>query len=170
MCAGYVLSVQPRLLPDLLVLSAPSLDDNQPGWQRPAARLLDGIMPRLRLPAGIPDGRSRDTAVDDAWAADPLCSSTATVHWGAEAFREQDRLHALLAGLPAMPVPTLVFHGGEDPIVPVRASERFRALANVTIRINDGLYHEQHNEPGHPEVLAEVVTWIRTHAPFPAAV
>lgn len=169
LCAGYVLSAQPRLLPDLLVLSAPSLDDNQPGWQRPAARLLDRIMPRLPLAAGIPSGRSREPAVDEGFAADPLCSSRVTVHWGAEAFHEQDRLHGLLTNLAAMPVPTHIVHGSLDPIVPVRASERFRAVGNVTITVNEGLRHEQHNEPEHRDVLAEIVAWIRSNAPTPAA-
>ncbi len=168
LCAGYVLSEQPRLLPDLLVLSAPSLDDNQPGWQRPAALLFDRIMPRLRLASGISHGRSREPAVDEAFAADPLCSSRATVHLGAEAFHEQDRLHELLTSLAAMPVPTHIVHGSRDPIVPVRASERFRALGNVTITVNEGLCHEQHNEPEHREVLAEIVAWIQSSAPTPS--
>jgi alpha-beta hydrolase superfamily lysophospholipase len=170
LCVGYVLSVRPRPLPDLLVLSAPSLDDNQPWWQRPAARLLDRIMPRLRLPAGIPSGRSGDAAIDQAFHADPLCSSTSTVHWGAEAFREQDRLNALLPSLTAMPVPTYVLHGSEDPIVPVRASEVLAGLGNVTRRVHEGLRHEQHHEREHAEVLAEVVAWIRASAPAADAV
>ena len=33
---GYVLCGLDRPLPDVLVLSAPALDDNQPGWQRPS--------------------------------------------------------------------------------------------------------------------------------------
>ncbi len=60
-----------------------------------------------------------------------------------------------------MPVPTFVFHGSDDPIVPVRASERFRGLGNVTVTINDGLLSRAAPRARAPEVLAEVVAWIR---------
>ncbi len=56
-----------------------------------------GSCPACASPAGIPGRPSRDPAVDEAFAADPLCSSTATVHWGAEVFREQDRLQRAAA-------------------------------------------------------------------------
>ena len=162
LCAGYVLSVRPRLLPDLLVLSAPGLDDDLPGWQRPAARLLDAVAPKLQIANGVPrGGLSRDPSVDERFASDPLCTTRSTVHLGAEGFREQDRLRELLPGLAAMPVPTYVLHGSADPVVPVRATEVLAGKGNVTRRVHEGLRHEQHHEPEHAEVLAEVVAWIR---------
>ena len=128
---GYVLCGLDRPLPDVLVLSAPALDDNQPGWQRPMARLLTGVVPKLQLANRVPDaGRSRDPAVSAKVNADPLCGRTSTVRTGAEAFKEQDRLRALLAGLESMPVPTYVLHGSADPIVPApgdATSSRARA-------------------------------------------
>lgn len=171
LCAGYVLSVRPRPLPDLLVLSAPGLDDDLPGWQRPVARLLNAIAPKLQIANGVPKGGlSRDPAVDEGFAADPLCTTRSTVRFGAEGFREQDRLRELLPGLAAMPVPTYVLHGSADPVVPVRASGVLEGMGNVTRRVHDGLRHEQHHEPEHAEVLAEVVAWIRANAPATGAV
>ena len=167
---GYVLSGQDRPLPDVLVLSAPALDDNQPGWQRPLARVLSGIVPKMQLANGLPDdGRSHDPAVDARVAADPLCASTSTVRLGAEAFKEQDRLRALLAALESMPVPTYVLHGSADPIVPLRATEVFASKGNVTRRVHEGLRHEQHHEPEHDRVLAEVVSWLREAVPASVA-
>src|SRR3954447_6656343 len=48
-CAGYVLSATERPLPDLLVLSAPALDADLPGWKRSMARTLTGVLPKLRI-------------------------------------------------------------------------------------------------------------------------
>ena len=59
-----------------------------------------------------------------------------------------------------MPVPTYVFHGSADPIVPIRASEVFEGKANVVRHVHDGLRHECHHEPEHEHVLGEVVAWI----------
>jgi alpha-beta hydrolase superfamily lysophospholipase len=162
---GYVLSGGSRPLPDLLVLSAPGLADNQPRWQRPLARLLTSVVPKLRVANSLPpDGLSRDPSVAVRAAADPLCTSKSTVRWGAESFAEQDRLRELLPGLAAMPVPTYVFHGSADPIVPVGATEVFEGKGNTTRRVNPGLRHEQHHEPEHEAVLAAVVAWIRANA------
>ncbi len=173
---GYVLSGRDRLLPDALVLSAPGLEADLPAWKKRLAYLLTGILPKLRIANGLPDGGlSRDPAVGARAGTDPLCANTSTVRWGAEAFREQDRLREILPGLAAMPVPTYVLHGSADPIVPVRASAVFEGMANTTRVVHQGLRHECHHEPEHADVLAEVVEWLRatlgadTQAPAPTA-
>jgi acylglycerol lipase len=168
---GYVLSPMPRDLPDLLVLSAPGLDDNLPGWQRPLAKALVRVVPRLKVANGVPrGGLSRDPAVESKVLADPLSADRSTVRFGSEAFAEQDRVRALLPGLDRLPVPTYVLHGSEDPVVPVEATAILEGKGNVTRRVHDGLRHECHHEPEHLEVLAEMVAWIRATAPPPPAV
>ena len=158
---GYVLSGQERLMPDALVLSAPGLDADLPGWKKSLAGALTGIVPKLKIANGLPEGGlSRDPAVGTKADADPLCASSSTVRWGAEAFAEQDRLRALLPGIASMPVPTYVFHGSDDPIVPVRATDVFEDKGNTTRVVNEGLRHEQHHEPEHEAVLAGVVAWL----------
>jgi acylglycerol lipase len=160
-CTGYVLSSEPRPLPDLLVLSAPGLDDELPSWKRSLARMLTGVVPKLRISNGLPpDGLSRDPGVRTRADADPLNSSSSTVRFGAEAFDEQDRVNAVLATIDAMPVPTYVFHGSDDPIVPLRASAVFEGKGDTTRHVHEGLRHECHHEPEHEHVLAEVVEWI----------
>jgi alpha-beta hydrolase superfamily lysophospholipase len=167
---GYVLSPVVRHQPDLLVLSAPALDDNLPGWQRPVARALVRFAPKLRIRNGLPDGgRSRDPEVGARADADPLCAPATTVRWGAEAYGEQDRLRALLPGLASMPVPTYVLHGSADPIVPAGATAVFEGMDNATRRLHEGLRHECHHEPEHADVLAEVVAWVEATAPAPAS-
>jgi alpha-beta hydrolase superfamily lysophospholipase len=158
---GYAVSGRDRLLPDALVLSAPGLESTLPGWKRTIAGVLTGIVPKLRMANGLPSGGlSRDASVSEKAAADPLCADTSTVRWGAEAFAEQDRLRDLLPGLASMPVPTYVFHGSADPIVPVSASEVFEGKGNTTRRVHAGLRHECHHEPEHAAVMAEVVGWL----------
>ena len=163
---GYVLADAPRALPDLLVLSAPGIDSSIPTWRRRLAALLTNVVPRMRLANDLAeDGLSRDPEVQAVADADPLCQSRSTIRLGAEAFAEQDRVKNAIRGLVAMPVPTYVFHGSADPIVPVAASEGLEGIGGVTRRVHDGLRHECHHEPEHEDVLAEVVAWIRANAP-----
>jgi acylglycerol lipase len=160
-CAGYIVSDEPRPLPDLLVLSAPGLDDELPSWKRSLARMLTGVVPKLRITNGLPaDGLSRDPEVRVKADADPLNTNASTIRFGAEAFDEQDRVNGVLATLDAMPVPTYVFHGSADPIVPLRASAVFEGKGNTTRHVHEGLRHECHHEPEHEHVLGEVVAWI----------
>ena len=163
---GYVLSGLDRPLPDVLVLSSPALDDDLAGWKRAIAPGVARVLPRMRIPHGLPkDSLSHDPSVEARTATDPLCGKSSTTRFGAEAFAEQDRLREVLAGLTAMPVPTYVFHGTADPIVPVRASAVFDGMSNVTRVTWDGLRHETHHEPEHERVLAGAVDWLRATAP-----
>jgi alpha-beta hydrolase superfamily lysophospholipase len=158
---GYVLSDVPRAQPDALVLSSPALGDTQPAWKRALAGRLNGLLPKLRVPHDLPqDGLSRDPEVRRRADADSLNTSSSTVRFGAEAFAEQDRVNARLRSIGAMRMPTYVFHGSDDPIVPVAASEPLERLPNVTRHVHDGLRHECHHEPEREHVLAEVVAWL----------
>ena len=170
MACGYVLAGVDRPLPDLLVLSAPAVDANQPAWKKKLAAVMRGVTPRMRMSNGLAaDGLSHDPSVRAKADADPLCLNTSTVRFGAEAFAEQDRLAALLPGLAAMPMPTYVLHGSADPIVPVEVTKVLEGKGNVTRRVHEGLRHETHHEPEHDAVLAEVVAWIRSQVPEPVA-
>jgi alpha-beta hydrolase superfamily lysophospholipase len=167
---GYVLSGRDLPMPDLLVLSAPGLDAEQPAWKKSLAKILTGITPKMKLANGLAKGGlSRDPAVEAAVDADPLCINTSTVRFGAEAFAEQERVQAAIAGISAMPMPTYVFHGSADPIVAPAASAILEGKGNVTRRVHEGLRHECHHEPEHEQVLAEVVAWIRANTDAPAA-
>ena len=170
MACGYVLAGVDRPLPDLLVLSAPAVDANQPAWKKKLAAVMRGVTPRMRMSNGLAaDGLSHDPSVRAKADADPLCLNSSTVRFGAEAFAEQDRLAALLPGLAAMPMPTYVLHGSADPIVPVEVTKVLEGKGNVNRRVHEGLRHETHHEPEHDAVLAEVVAWIRSQVPEPVA-
>lgn len=160
---GYVLGDRQRaVMPDLLALSGPGLDLRIPRWKVALAPIAAAVMPRLRLGNGIgPGALSRDPRVDQANAADPLVQTRSTAHLGAEGFREQQRLRERLRSPGPLPMPTYVFHGGDDPVVPTASSEVFEGRPNVTRRVYPGLRHEMHNEPEGPEVIADLIAWIR---------
>jgi alpha-beta hydrolase superfamily lysophospholipase len=158
---GYVMTDRPK--PDLLVLTAPALDSDLPGWKRALARVLSGVAPRLQIRNGF-DGSvlSRDPAVAAAYLADPLNYSRTTARLADEAMREQERVNA---SLDRLTVPTLVLHGGQDTLIPGRASEPLAGLPGVTRIVYDGLRHEVHNEPEWESVLEDVLVWLRQNLP-----
>lgn len=168
---SYVLAGRDAPMPDLLVLSTPALDSEQPAWKKILARILTNITPRMKLANGLPrDGLSHDPQVQAAVDADPLCVDTTTVRFGAEAFAEQARVQAALAGISAMPMPTYVFHGSDDPIVAPSASAILEGKGGVTRRVHEGLRHECHHEREYPQVLGEVVAWVEAAVPRPEAI
>ena len=154
---GYLLTDRPR--PDLVVLSSPALDSTLAEWKKTLAPTLSRIVPTLAVPNGI-DGRtlSRDPAVADKVADDPLATKSSTTRFGAEALIEQARVRRDYGGLT---MPTLVLHGLDDGLVPAQASEILASLPNVERRTYPGLRHELHNEPEGPVIIAEIIDWIR---------
>ena len=160
---GYALAGRPRALPDALVLTSPGLDSTIARWKHAVAPMLGRIAPRLRIPNGFGAGAlSRDPAVDERLAADPLSLRSSTAALGAAGFGEQARVRGLIAGGTPIPVPTYVVHGGDDPIVPVGASEPLvEGRPNVTRRVYPGLRHETHNEPEGASVVDDTIAWLR---------
>ena len=150
-----------RRAPDLLVLSAPSLDAAIPGWKRVAARLLGRLAPSAALANEIRgDQLSADPAVGEAYFADPLVVTRTTARFGAEWLRAMAKARASLAHLT---VPTLVIHGGEDTLVPPAVSEPLAAVPGVRRVVLPGLRHECHNEAGGRVALAEIDGWLAQH-------
>jgi alpha-beta hydrolase superfamily lysophospholipase len=155
--ADYVLAG--RTPPDVLVLSSPALDDGLPRWQHAVGPVLARAVPRLAMKnAWGPEVLSRDPEVGRRAREDPGCPQSATVRLGAFGFEAQARVRSNVARLD---IPTLVFHGREDRLVPPRASEPFQGLPGVTRRVYAGLRHETLNEPEGPQIVADVVDWLR---------
>ena len=158
---GYVLADPRRSLPDLLVLSAPSIDAIVPVWKRRLADVLAVSVPRFALANTFPKGGlSSDPAVEDAYLADPAAVHRTTARLGVALFREQDRVKKVLAPGGPLPVTTYVIHGSDDPIVPEWASRSLEGRANVTRRVYPGLHHETHNEPSRDAVMDDTIAWI----------
>ena len=153
---GYCVSDRP--LPDLLVLSAPGIDDNLGAWKRVAAPIIARVAPHLMISNGInPTMLSKDPDRQRAAREDPLMLNTSTVKFGALAFAEQSRVRA---AAPRLSIPTLVIHGLADPVVPARATEPLAAIPGVTRRTYDGVRHELHNETEGPAIMGDVLAWL----------
>jgi acylglycerol lipase len=161
---GYLLS--DRAKPDLVVVTAPALDSTLPKWKMALARLLARFVPTLALPNGI-DGRtlSRDPSVGAKAVADPVSCRTSTARFGAAALAEQARVRR---DYRALTLPMLVLHGLHDGLVPPSASEILATLPNAERRTYPDLRHELHNELEGPEILDQVIAWIRERATIEA--
>ena len=156
---GYVVADPARPLPDALVLSAPALESSVPSWKRGLVRVLNAAAPRTLVANGF-DGAvlSRDPAVGIAYLADPLNERRTTARFGVEAMQEQARV---MAALDRLSVPTLVYHGEADRLVPMSASTPLEGRPGVVRRTWPGLRHESHNEPEGDAVIDAAIAWMR---------
>jgi alpha-beta hydrolase superfamily lysophospholipase len=166
---GYVLAGRPRPRPDLLVLSAPGLEATVPPWKRGLVHLLGRVVPRMTVPNGVAgEMLSRDTAVAAAYVADPLNCHRSTARLARLGFAEQARVRAAAApgagvgaGGWARDLPTYVFHGGDDRLVPPAASAPLARIPGVDRVVVPGLRHETHNEPEGRAVIDAAIEWLR---------
>jgi acylglycerol lipase len=158
---GYVLADPPRPHPDLLVLSAPAIAAIVARWKRALADALGTVLPRVEVPNDLPPGGlSHDPQVEVAYRSDPLNVHRTTARLGMELFHEQARVQGALVRISALPMPTYVFHGSDDPIVPVSASASLERRENVTRRVYPQLRHEMHNEPQASAVIGDTIAWL----------
>ena len=144
------LAVHPRARPSVFV--------------RAGAAVLRRVAPRLPLPTGIDVSvLSRDPAVGEAYARDPLVSSKASVGWLDAIARAQGEV---MAAAPSLGLPALVMASGGDLLVDPEAIRRF-ALAAPPERVElvwwDGYYHEMLNDIGRERVIERIVRWITNH-------
>jgi alpha-beta hydrolase superfamily lysophospholipase len=159
--AGYLLTDRPK--PDLTVLTSPALDSALPGWKKRVAVIAAKVRPTATLANDIRgETLSRDPSVAAKTMDDPFCVKISTVRFGAEGLAEQARVRA--AAPAGFGMPTLVFHGLDDGLVPAQASEVLEGAPLVERRTYPGLRHELHNEPEGPEVIDAIVVWLRQQA------
>ena len=146
-----------------LIVSGTALQDalEMPAWKRSMATMLSRVTPSLKMNNGIAlTGLSHDPAVAVAYTADPL-----THQWGtprlateAEVVRAQ-----IMQSAPTWRVPTLMLHGGADPICLAEGARQFVAQTPpglVEYREYAGLYHEIHHEAERMQVFNDMETWL----------
>lgn len=152
---SYVLEERP--IPSMLILSSPLIQARK-NWQQAVLPILSRIAPRMHVPSPVKkEDLSRDPQVGEDYLADPLVFTVATPRFGVALEKEMERLQTLMQD-PG--VPTLVFHGGQDSIVPPQGSAHLADLPSVERKLYPALRHETMNEPEGPEVIADVIDWI----------
>ncbi len=150
--------VDDRPLPDLLVLSGPALGADIGPVLRFVAPILGRILPHMEIKDdGDPSMLSTDPKVGETFYADPLRVPYPTASLGRALINAIDSTRARLDRLS---IPTLVMHGGDDRLVPTKASEIMEGLPEVTRVVYPGLRHEIFNEPSGSEVVADAIEWI----------
>jgi lysophospholipase len=153
---------------DGLVVTSPFLAvhpaSRPSAFVRALARVLLRLAPRRPLPTSI-DVRllSRDTAVGEAYARDPLVSHAASAGWlRAIGCAQRD----VRARAPQLRVPTLLMAAGGDRLVDPEATRQFaREASPDTVEFVwwDGFYHEILNDLGREQVVAKIVDWLERH-------
>ncbi len=105
------------------------------------------------------NGLSNDPAVIEAYLDDPMVHNQISVKTGYELLGGAKFLDEFTG---AMPCPTLLMHGGNDPITSPKGTSDFakRTKGDLTWKEWPGLKHEIHNEPQQAEVLAFLVEWM----------
>lgn len=148
-----------------LVLSSPFLavhpDSAPPRVKRLGAHVLARLYPPivLRNPLDV-TWLSRDPAVGEAYARDPLVSRKVSPGWF-RAVRQAQR--EILPRAALLPVPALIMAGSGDRLVDPHTIRRWAEQApadRVEFVWWDGLYHELFNETVKEAVLARVESWL----------
>lgn len=137
-----------------------------PAWKTLAGRLLSRLVPRFALPADVDVTHlSKLEAEQQAYAADPLVTKTATARWFTECTAAQAAA-ADAAGRLALPL--LVLHGEDDRLVcPQTTARTFDRLGapDRTLALFPGARHELWNEAERDEVRGRVLAWLEARTP-----
>ena len=157
--------------PDLagIVASSPGLTPATPVAPVKLAlgKLLYHLAPAFTMSNGLPPGGlSHDDAVHARMKADPLCHDRVSTRLGLDLLEAGRRI---LEHKGAFPVPLLLMQGTDDRLVDPGAVSSFAAglTGDVTLKLWDGLYHELHNEPDWPRILAYVLRWLEKRRKAP---
>ncbi len=145
---------------DALVLSSPALDPGLNVVQKLLLATLPRVAPGLRVGNGLdPQYLSHDSAVCEAYRADPLCHDRICARL---ARFIADSGAATLAHAAHWRVPTLLIWAGADRLVNPAGSRAFAAAAPqgvVQSHCFEPLYHELFNEA--PELAEPVMDMLR---------
>lgn len=145
--------------PYAAVLSAPPVAPDIPMALLAAMQVLGRVTPKVALPNPFAGEQlSRDTAVGEAYFADPLVFKKTTAGMALQTY-----VFAQARGMEvikSITTPTLVIHGADDTLNVPAASAPLASVESVERKVYPGLRHEMHNEPEQVQVLSDVAAWL----------
>jgi alpha-beta hydrolase superfamily lysophospholipase len=152
-----------------LILSAPALGHvGVPTWKLTLGQGLSWFWPQFRLKLGIDHtASSRDLAVRQTYATDPLRHEYGSARLAAEFFRTIRWIHHEADGLQ---VPLLLLQGGEDRVTLPESSQAFFQKLQLEDKqyINyPGSYHDLYADLNYMEVIADIAAWLSEHSATP---
>lgn len=122
----------------------------------------DKLLPGLIQPSKL-DIKGISTVEEEqaAYADDPQIHSNLSGRLFAEIQRSAKWI---LAHIQDCPIPVLVAHGDEDPIISIEGSQQLADKSElITLKIWPGLRHETHHEHNKKEVIDFYVKWVTSH-------
>jgi alpha-beta hydrolase superfamily lysophospholipase len=128
-------------------------------------RTIAGIMPKFgAVPPVDSKTLSKNQQECEAYDSDPdVFHGKVTAKTAVTVIDTGDKVRSLLSQIT---LPTLVLHGGSDPLSkPAWSQYVYDHLgsADKSIKIYDGLYHEILNEPERARVMADIWVWLAAH-------
>jgi len=155
----------PEDLAGLVLSGVPfRLNGTESASLRRVIRLLARSWPRLGLNSVPTETLSREQTVVDAYNRDPLVFHgrvpARTLH---NMITQWSRIAPAVADLK---VPLLILHGGMDQLCHPSGSvmlEETAGVADKTLKVYSGLYHEIFNEAECGKVYGDVASWLAAH-------
>ncbi|MBI3241556.1 MAG: lysophospholipase [Chloroflexi bacterium] len=135
-----------------------------PALQLALGRLMANLIPTFAQQSNLDvNALSHDPAISKAYAEDKLVHSTITARLFVEIVGAGEYA---LAHAAELTLPVLLMHGGGDLIISPGGTRQFHERATVadkTIRMYDGLFHEIHNELEQATVFKDMIEWLNRH-------
>ena len=146
-----------------VICSAPALHiPKQPFWIRVVGNLMSKIKPNFRINITLkPEAVSGDPAEIERYKRDPLIHNRVSARWGMELMETAQRIARCAA---QFQTPLLIYHGGDDRIVPAEASQNFITQMSSDIDreliVYPGGMHESHHDLHRQQTLNDTWKWI----------
>ncbi len=148
---------------DGLILSAPAVSTQGISpLKLKAGRLLSQVYPHFSLSTGFKQKQpsTRDTAVNAAYANDPLRHSRGTARLSTEFFQVNQQTWQNIGELE---LPTLILQGSADVVAPVAVTRQFfgrMSGENKSLYVYPDGYHEICNDINRDQVIGDLLKWL----------
>ncbi|MFD0993518.1 alpha/beta hydrolase [Tenacibaculum geojense] len=159
---NYILKRKPAIKGAIASSPFLKLAFQPPKWKLAAGKLLLNIAPSITMGNELnPNDISRDPEEVIKYQEDDLVHDKISPNYsitfienGQWAINNAYTLH----------IPMYVFHGTDDKIIDYKGSETFaNNTEKASLKLYKGGYHELHNDICKKEVLADMLTWVKSN-------